>query len=308
VIDSPASPAWSLVCPLCRGELAFEAARIRCARCGQDFGYRDGFPDLIVGGRFEDDEDEARSSYEERSNAWLATHYLIPTLRRLLGDRKTPRVLSLGCGTGTDIDLLTDAGFDILGIDCGNRTAVWPRRQHTRRLCLANGKHLPFDDRSFDAVYSGCVLPHVGVDGDSTRLLPDYEAQRLGIAREMSRVLVPGGLVMVSSPNRLFPIDIFHGRTAEQPYPRMNPPWSRFLLSAGDYRRLFAQAGCARTRLLPVMGYWGFIRMKQHLKGRLLAFPVESIFRLVSADGMRALRGSPVNPWLVLSARKDGGA
>jgi SAM-dependent methyltransferase len=283
-------------------------ARIACTQCGEAFGYRDGFPDLIVGGRFDDDEDDARSSYEEQSNTWLARHYLVPMLKRLLRARTRPRVLSLGCGTGADIDHLVDAGIDVVGIDCGNRTTVWPRRRHADRLCLANGKHLPFEDRSFDAVYSGCVFPHVGVDGDSTRVLPDYQQQRLAIAREMSRVLVPGGHVMVSSPNRLFPIDIFHGRTPDHPYPRLNPPWSPFLLSAGDYRRMFAQVGCTRTELLPVTGYWGFIRLKERRRGRLLAFPVETIFRLVSTDRLRALRGSPVNPWIVLAAEKADAA
>jgi hypothetical protein len=124
----------------------------------------------------------------------------------------------------------------------------------------------------------------------------------------MSRVLAPGGVVMVSSPNRLFPIDIFHGRTPDHPYPRVNPPWSPFLLSAGDYRRMFAKAGCARSHLLPVTGYWGFIRMKQRIKGRLLAFPVDTIFRLVSTEPLRALRGSPVNPWIVMAAEKSDAA
>ena len=109
---------------------------------------------------------------------------------------------------------------------------------------------------------------------------------------------------MVSSPNRLFPLDIFHGRSPDQPYPRLNAPWSPFLLSAGDYRRLFAAAGCRTARLLPVKNYWGFIRMKQRLAGRVLAFPVETIFTAVSAHALSALRGSALNPWLVMAAEK----
>ena len=297
-----------LVCPRCRGALAFTPDHIVCRQCGEPYVYRDGFPDLIVGGRFDDDLDESRNAYEEQSNAWLATHYLLPLVRRLLAGRGSPRVLSLGCGTGVDIDVLTSAGIDVVGIDCGNRTAVWPRRACADRFCLANGKHLPFEDRSFDVVYSGCVFPHIGVEGDSTRVQPDYLAQRLAIAREMARVLMPRGHIVVSSPNRLFPIDIFHGRTPEHPYPRVNPPWSPFLLSASDYRRMFAAAGCMSSYLLPVTGYWGFIRMKERLQGRLLAFPVETIFRLVSTERLRALRGSPINPWIVLAAQKTDAA
>lgn len=111
---------------------------------------------------------------------------------------------------------------------------------------------------------------------------------------------------MVSSPNRLFPLDLFHGRTPEQPWPRINLPTSRFLLSASDYRRLFQSAGGNFLRLLPVQGYWGFIRMKKTLKGRLLAFPVDTVFRLVSTPLLRFLRGSPINPWLVALFTRPG--
>jgi hypothetical protein len=106
----------------------------------------------------------------------------------------------------------------------------------------------------------------------------------------------------------LFPIDIFHGRSPEQPLPRINPPWSPFLLSAGDYRRLFAAAGCGHSRLLPVKNYWGFIRMKQKRSGRVLAWPVETVFSLVSTPAFRALRGSPISPWLVMAAEKTHAA
>ncbi len=292
------------VCPFCQGSLRFTPSQIACTACDRRFEYRDGFADLIVGGRFDDDLGDEQTRYEESSNEWLSRRYLMPTLRRLLQGIPHPRVLSLGCGTGVDIDLLAADGFDIVGIDCGNRSETWPRRVFRDRLCLANGKHLPFETGSFDAVYCGCVFPHVGVEGDSNRVRSDYREERLGIAREMGRVLKRGGHAMVSSPNRLFPLDIFHGRSPDQPYPRLNAPWDPFLLSAGDYRRLFAAAGCQSTRLLPVKDYWGFIRMKRRLVGRMLAFPIETIFNAVSIETLRALRGSVVNPWLVMEAEK----
>lgn len=293
------------VCPLCRKQLDFSAQGITCTGCRAQYVYRGGFADLIVGGRFDDDLGDEQTSYEEESNDWLARRYLIPMLTSLLAGVRRPRVLSLGCGTGVDIDRLAARDFDVVGIDCGNRTGVWPRREHRERFCLANGKHLPFETASFDAVYCGCVFPHVGVDGDSNRVRPEYHEERLMIAREMGRVLKPGGRAVVSSPNRLFPIDIFHGRSPEQPYPRFNPPWSPFLLSAGDYRRLFVAAGCARSQLLPVRDYWGFVRMKERFKGRVLAFPVEAVFNAVSTETLRVLRGSPVSPWLVMAAEKS---
>jgi SAM-dependent methyltransferase len=285
--------------------MEFSRDRIACRGCDQTYEYCGGFPDLVVGGRFEDEADDARTRYEEESNDYLTRNYLIPTFQRVLEAAPAARILSLGCGSGVDVDLMAGAGFDIVGIDCGNRTEVWPHRRERERLCLANGKHLPFESATFDAVYCGCVFPHVGVDGDSDRVRPDYWSQRSAIASEITRVLKPNGHVMVSSPNRLCPVDLFHGRNPSQPFPRVNPPWNPFLLSAGDYRRLFHEAGCGRATLLPITKYWGFIRMKQRLAGRVMAFPVEALFRMLSTSPLRGLRGSPVNPWLVMMAQKN---
>jgi SAM-dependent methyltransferase len=210
------------------------------------------------------------------------------------------RILSVGCGIGVDVDLLTDAGFDVVGIDNGNRTRDWPKRRHTDRLYLANGKALPFESGTFDLVYCGCVFPHIGVEGDSNHVRPDYLCERLQLAREMTRVLKPGGSIMVSSPNRMFPLDLFHGRSHSQPFPRLNLPTNPFLLSASDYRRMFGQLGCDEFELLPVTGYWGFLRKGQTWKGRVIIWPVRMVFDLVSTETLKVLRGSVVNPWLVM--------
>jgi SAM-dependent methyltransferase len=295
-----------LVCPRCRSaRLAALASGYDCGGCESAYPLVGGYPDLIVGERFDDASDETLLKYEERSNEDLTRNYWQPLFRRLWqGQRREPRLLSVGCGTGVDVDLLRDDGFDSVGVDCGNRTAVWPRRTHGDRLLLANGKHLPFDDHSFDAAFCGCVFPHVGVVGDSNVTAPDVDQQRLELAREMVRVLRPGGYVIVSSPNRRFLFDIFHGRQPGSYTPRFNPPSSRFLLSVADYQQLFAQAGCGPATALPIENYWGFVRSRHSLRGMVLGMPVRFIFWLVSRPGMDWLRGSPVNPWLVVMMQK----
>lgn len=303
-----------LVCPGCRTpNLAGASTGYDCLACSSQFAMVGAYPDLIIGERFDDASDADLLRYEERSNADLTRRYWQPLFRRLWpgrvgpsGDagRSEPRLLSVGCGTGVDVDLLRDAGFDSVGIDCGNRSSVWPRRKHGARLLLANGKHLPFEDNSFDGVFCGCVFPHVGVVGDTHITAPDVEAQRLALAREMVRVLRPGGYAIVSSPNRRFPCDIFHGRAPGSYTPRFNPPGSRFLLSVGDYERLFAAAGCGPATALPNENYWGFIRSRNSFKGWVFGAPVRFIFWLVSRPGLAFLRGSPVNPWLVVMLQK----
>lgn len=294
-----------VVCPACKGELAVIEESIDCQGCSSHFGFCGGFPDLIIGGRFDDPEDEALMLYEERSNEDLTRNYWIPMFRKLWPNHAEPlRLLSVGCGTGVDVELLHDAGYDSIGIDCGNRTAVWPRRQHQERLLLANGKHLPFPDGTFDAVFCGCVFPHVGVVGDSSTVAENFYAERLELAREMTRVLKPGGKIVVSSPNRRFLVDIFHGRKPGSYKPRFNWPQSHFLLSVADYRKLFQEAGCSSARALPVENYWGFIRSRHSLKGILFGLPVRFVFWLVSREPLRFLRASPINPWIVVLVEK----
>ncbi len=296
-----------LVCPCCHGRLEEETTVIKCLDCNEDFNITLGFRDLVVGGRFEDETDESLMLYEERSNEDLTNNYWIPLFNKIWPKSNSPkRLLSVGCGTGVDIDLLTDDGYNCIGIDNGNRTDVWPRRSYHERLLMANGLHLPFDDESFDAVYCGCVFPHVGVVGDSFIVSETYKEDRLALAKEMTRVLKPDGRIIVSSPNRYFPFDIFHGRDEGSYKIRPSRPTDPFLLSIGDYKNMFFEAGCNYSDSLPVENYWGFIRSKHNLLGYLFGLPVRFSFWLVSRTVFKFLRGSPINPWVVVILGKDG--
>lgn len=291
-----------VVCPACHGELLF-GEQVTCADCASIFGFRDGFLDLVIGERFDDSTDEPQKAYEECANEDSARKFWKRLLERETGIAGR-RVLSLGCGTGADVDLLTDEGLDVVGVDCGNRASAWGRRAHRERLILANGLHLPFENESFDAVYCGCVFPHVGVVGDTQTVATGYQAARLALAREMARVLKPSGAIFAASPNRLFPFDLFHGRTAGQYRPLRNHRKNPFLLSVKDYEYLFHEAGCIKVHAVSIADYWGFIRSRQTLKGYLLGLPVRAWLRAISTAAAKPLYGSSLSPWIVVMGRK----
>lgn len=89
--------------------------------------------------------------------------WLKPTLK--FEQFKGQKVLEIGVGSGTDHVELARAGAKLTGIDLTpksieltKKNLVWHGCQSN--LLLADAENLPFDDKSFDAVYSFGVLHH----------------------------------------------------------------------------------------------------------------------------------------------------
>ena len=86
---------------------------------------------------------------------------------------------------------LQDEGWSVTYVDV--------RKPPTDRLrwVFGDASDLPFDDESFDAVSSSCVICHVGLGryGDGESEDGDYR-----MMREIRRVLKPGGLAVLSLP------------------------------------------------------------------------------------------------------------
>ena len=107
--------------------------------------------------------------------------------------KRDSRVLEIGCGSGAyALHLAKTIECTILGVDL-NTTGVHNANQLARDADLAaraSFKHcdasnpLPFEDRSFDAVFSNDALCHI--------------PGRLQLLREIFRVLKPGGRMLFS--------------------------------------------------------------------------------------------------------------
>lgn len=122
--------------------------------------------------------------------------WTIPSLRSL---EITPpaRVVSVGCGNGIDVATLRDSGYEAYGIDMHEvepPAGSWCQ--------MGSALDLPFGDREFDAVISLEVIEHVGLDYDGTG-----SAAYTRYAAELQRVLRPGGVILIATPNRFFPVD-----------------------------------------------------------------------------------------------------
>jgi len=90
-------------------------------------------------------------------------------------------VLELGCGDGKTLSGMP-GGWKIAALDISSQALQLTRRAlPDARLILADARLLPIQEESFDAVFAFHVTGH--------QLLQEREA----LAREVARVLVPGG-------------------------------------------------------------------------------------------------------------------
>ena len=116
----------------------------------------------------------------------------IPVVARF-SDYKDKRVLEIGTGVGTDALQFQRAGADHVGIDLTFAGPKLGKEQFQLsgfpgKFTVGNAEVLPFDDESFDHIYSFGVIHHS----------PSTES----IVREMRRVLKPGGTFTVMIYNR----------------------------------------------------------------------------------------------------------
>lgn len=300
-----------VVCPCVHhGKLAQTNDRAVCQVCGQEFLCANGVWDLLIGERFDDEACDCMWTNEEDTGRHLALNFLAPELRRRFPDRdpSSMRVLSIGCGVGSDVEALNSLGYAAWGVDAGNRSRYWPRRANPGNYFVANAKNLPFEQGLFDVVIMGCVLPHIGVGDDTYFTQPGAAAERQQAADEMLRVTAPGGALVLSSPNRRCPIDFFHRLDRHSHRPRLHSPREDFLLAADDYARLLRLGTqTASVEILPLRGYWGFYSSSRYLLGRMLQLPVRWYFnQFMSWRWTKPLRGTALNPWLILYFRKQG--
>lgn len=113
------------------------------------------------------------------------------TIRELVPP--TGRVLDYGCGWGAFSKMLEERGNDVVGIDLDENQVdichlVWGEgeRLHFERAAITE-----LDSASFDCVVSNEVIEHVHNPGM--------------YLHEINRVLVPGGMLVISLPNAMTP-------------------------------------------------------------------------------------------------------
>ncbi len=152
-----------------------------------------------------------------------------PRRRFLLGNVAAgERVLDVGCGEGRFTEDLATAGASVVGLDVAEeplRRARARARADALDLRLVEPeREWSLPDASFDVVWAGEVIEHVA---DTGLLLS-----------EARRVLVPGGRLLLSTPN--------HGRLARLWFASSGRAFERHFDPLADHLRFYTTSSLSR--------------------------------------------------------------
>ena len=108
-------------------------------------------------------------------------------------DFKDKKVLEIGCGIGMDGIEFAKAGADYTGVDLSDQSIRLCKKHfelfsQVGNILNTDAENLPFDDNTFDLVYSWGVLHHI----------PDMQKS----IDEVYRVLKPGGKIAIMIYNK----------------------------------------------------------------------------------------------------------
>jgi SAM-dependent methyltransferase len=119
---------------------------------------------------------------------------LLPAFATVDADLSSLKVLDVGCGNGMLHPHIAPALGALHGADVSGRSIAFAReRNPTVRYATYDGEVLPYADATFDCAFAICVLHHVPVDRWSAFM------------KEVSRVVRPGGLVLIIEHNPFNP-------------------------------------------------------------------------------------------------------
>jgi SAM-dependent methyltransferase/uncharacterized protein YbaR (Trm112 family) len=191
VVDTRTTWHDDLRCPRCQSRVEGSRTAFVCGSCGATYPVARGVPVLVDRETSVFDPDVISGAVGTETER-RGLRRLIPSLslnprararyaqlrQHLLGRPGHQRVLVIGAGEG-GVGIASLAGDRISLVTSDVAIGA------TTDLCL-DAHHIPFADGTFDAVVAQAVLEHVASPPDC--------------AREMARVLKPGGLVYAETP------------------------------------------------------------------------------------------------------------
>jgi len=134
--------------------------------------------------------DETLDFYQKNDQAYAAATLKIqlPDLweRALSHMPQDPHILDLGCGSGRDIHYFSSRFNHVYGLDRSFNLAQFAYQYALQPVVQADLRQLPFQDRSFDVIWSIAALLHL------------QRSQMRAALQESKRVLRMNGFLFIS--------------------------------------------------------------------------------------------------------------
>ncbi len=159
-------------------------------------------------------------------------------------------LLNVGCAHGPDF-LPFRKTFALHGVDFSAGMLKFARKyagkfRFSVNLSLADARHLPYPDETFDWAISVATYHHI-----------KGKEERLEALQELRRVLKPGGEAFITVWNRWQPRFWFRGRETNVPWRKGNKTLYRYyhLFSYHELERLAERAGFRVLKSFPESAY-----------------------------------------------------
>ena len=180
-------------CNLCGGRRhrkilqARDYTFVRCADCGLSFqNPQPVFDDL----KFRYGQNYFEYELENEENFFHLMKLGLQDIRffeRTSSLDKSRRFLDVGCATGMLLDYMREKGWNVQGVELCRESAEYGMRRRNIDIFVGTLEQAGFPDSSFPVIHFSHLIEHV----------PDPKTFFL----EIRRILVPGGYVVVVTPN-----------------------------------------------------------------------------------------------------------
>ena len=204
--------------------------------------------------------DTIADSYDSIMNRYDLTRRLEIVFGRLLSNEglKGSKVLDVGSGTGWFSSKAVEMGADVVAVDIGVNMLKKVREKCLAQVLAGDACSLPFRDNVFDVVISSECVEHTI---DPVRAI-----------RELCRALRPGGILIVTVPNRIWRFSLLIANVLKvRPYGGYEN-WLGWAQLRSELKRMnLSIISMFGFHMFPpiIRGTWGLLRLIDHLGGVL---------------------------------------
>ena len=193
-------PKRALPCCLCGGEVFSGSldcggfAFVRCRGCGLIQQNPQPEPHAVAS-RYDEEylryEEANQYAYRDLELLALADLGLDEAARgifdRAAAEGRKPRALDVGCATGALLWALREKGWEPQGVEISSAQATYGERRHSLPIFAGSLESAAFPTGAFDLVHASHLIEHLN---DPAAFLD-----------EAARVLAPGGILALTTPN-----------------------------------------------------------------------------------------------------------